>query len=69
MNKRNMIGMGFTQKMGGGVGDGLVHNQPREGTLEYRTRSCPFHKALGKGVGNEDIIYRIRGLLKISNRM
>jgi hypothetical protein len=57
--------------MGGGEGGirvGLVHDQPGEGTLEYRTRPCPFHKGLGKGVGNKDIIYRIRGLLKISNR-
>jgi hypothetical protein len=55
--------------MGGeGGGVGLVHDKPGEGTIEYRTRSCPFHKGLGKGVGNEDIIYRIRGLLKMSNR-
>ena len=41
--------------MGGeGGGVGLVHDKPGEGTIEYRTRSCPFHKGLGKGVGNED---------------
>ncbi len=49
--------MGYAQKWGGGVG--LVHDQLGEGTLEYRTRSCPFHKELGKGVGNEDIIYTV----------
>ena len=37
-----------------GSGVGLVHDQPGEGTIEYRTRSCPFHKGLGKGVGNEE---------------
>jgi hypothetical protein len=69
MNERNRIGMGSAQKWGGeGGGVGLVHDKPGEGTIEYRTRSCPFHKGLGKGVGNEDIIYRIRGLLKMSNR-
>ncbi len=56
--------------MGGeGGGVGLVHDQPGEGTIEYWTRSCPFHKGLGKGVGNEKKIYRIRGLLKNFNRM
>jgi hypothetical protein len=69
MNERNRIGMGSAQKWGGrGVGSDWCMIKPGEGTIEYRTRSCPFHKGLGKGVGNEDIIYRIRGLLKMSNR-
>ncbi len=37
----------------GGGGVGLVHDQHGEGTIDYWTRSCPFHKGLGKGVWNE----------------
>ncbi len=63
----------FAALMGGGGGEHPVTLWGRtrrtgEGTLEYWTLSCPFHKGLGKGMGNEDIIYPIRGLLKISNR-
>ena len=54
LNERKRIGGCVAQKMGGeGGGVGLVHDQPGEGTIEYWTRSCPFHKGLGKGVGNE----------------
>ncbi len=53
------------KKWGEGNGVGLVHDKPKEGTIEYWTRSCPFHKGLGKGVGNKKRINRIRGLIKI----